>query len=122
MINAPTDGEAIMLYRRRSDKRQVDLGHDYRVHETTVSLWELGEEAPPERLVKTARDELNFHPVQTYENVLLVRIRRGLGQKQLARAMGVSRQTVVNRELGKRDASPTLHWMLKEGWLNDDPE
>ncbi len=95
--------ESLVVWRRRKEYNQTQAAAEFGVHVDRYRAWEAGRGEPiPRRLLGQLR---------THEKCFLMRRRRGLTQKALARLMGCTRLWVIQMEDGKAPAD-----RLKQYW------
>jgi transcriptional regulator with XRE-family HTH domain len=104
-----TDGERLLLYRRRRGWTQLEAAKSYGVGVTLYKSWETAEvryKPPP-------RAQLNH--VRAREVCFILRRRLGITQKELAARMGICRYWLYSMEQGDVSAKQLIEYWAKVG-------
>lgn len=101
-----TKPEKLYLWRRRKDPmwKQSDVAKHFDVSVRTVMRWEAGQSG--------TIPDLQLHGMNPHEVFVIIRRRAGVGVKQLAERIGISRQFLYLVESGKRPLTKRilLYW------------
>ena len=107
-----TDGERLLIDRRRKGKSQGDVSADLGIKQCTYASYEKDEErrfrhAPP-------LDIPTIEVVEPHEHVMILRTRQGLTLAEAAVIVGTSRATYVQIEGGGRVAQKWAKYAIKQ--------
>lgn len=110
MITYLTKGERLWLWGRRWGKDNAGIGETYGASAKVVSHWlhTLDDEDVPEVALK--------EPIQKWELIAIARRRQGWSIREMARRLGVSHVTLINRERGGGDWMEVWMWWRAKGW------
>jgi transcriptional regulator with XRE-family HTH domain len=98
-----TNGEKLFIIRRRRGINQADFAARYSVSHDLLGKIEKGERPAPIRL--TVR---KIPPLTVPEKIVVLRRRLGMSQRELAKKLGVTKQTMLKREQGVGDTEYVL--------------
>lgn len=101
-----TDGECLLIARRRRGESQAEAARRHGVSYQIYSAWELGLETPPPAEVGE---------LKTHERSYILRRREGRRQRDVARDMGVCPYTLRKMERGLVDAGPLMDYWNRLG-------
>jgi hypothetical protein len=99
----PTSAENLLLWRRRRGLNQVEAAAEMDVPVDRYRAWEAGDHPskPPHRYLGKLR---------VYELCFLLRRRKGLLQRELAKALGCTRLWVIRMEEGTAPAARLIEY------------
>jgi len=103
----PTNGERLLIRRRRTSESQVDAAERYGVSLHRYRLWEADKDpaAPKQR-------EARLEP---FESCFLRRRRAGVSLRELAEELDLSRWWLCQMEQGKADSRRLIeYWTARE--------
>lgn len=101
-----TDGERLVVHRRRLKERQRASALRLGVSHTRYSRWERGLEDPGQDVVGS----IKIGQLKPHEYCFLYRRRAGWTQERVATEMGVCRYWLNRMELGEADCSDLLEF------------
>jgi transcriptional regulator with XRE-family HTH domain len=101
-----TNGEKLFIIRRRRKVNQADFAARYGVSHDTLMRIEKGKRPAPIRL--TVRE---FPPLTKGEQIVILRKRLGLTQRELALQLDMSKPTLITRENDMGDTEYVLGFL-----------